>query len=162
MNHEMKALETVINELEKVLVKYQTKAEKERAKVNDVYVTICGDKCYTEDEINTYIEADYISAAQADKYIEKLEKKQAQAGQEGGKLTKSELVCKILDNTIGNYASEVRELKHREEQEQKRQERWEIAKAQGCTYQEWLNQEEVSRLSEEYEENLKLGMRFKN
>jgi len=38
-----------------------------------------------------------------------------------------------------------------EEQEQKKQERWEIAQKQGCSYAQWLELEEISRQSEEYE-----------
>lgn len=33
----------------------------------------------------------------------------------------------------------------------KKQERWEIAKAQGCSYAKFLELEEISRQSEEYE-----------
>lgn len=62
-----------------------------------------------------------------------------------------EIVLKMLNNTIDSYYNELRDLKHREDQERKKQERWEIAQAQGCSYAEWLEQEEVSRQSEEYE-----------
>lgn len=41
---ELKALEIVRNEMAKIKVKYQKKAEKEREKVNDVFVTVCGEK----------------------------------------------------------------------------------------------------------------------
>lgn len=115
-----------------------------------MFVVIQGEKCYTESDINEWIEADYISAAQADEYIEKLEIKQNLAGQKGA-FTKSERICRILDNIIMNVAVEIRDIKYKKEQEKKRKEWWEIAQAQGCSYQEWLNQEEVSRRSEEYE-----------
>lgn len=149
-NEEIKALETVKTEFEKIVVKYQKKAVKEREKVNDVFVIVRGEKCYTEADINSWIEADYITAEQSDKYIEKLEKKKAAAGQRGT-LTKSERICNILKNTILNISVEIKDIKQKQEQEQKRLERWEIAKAQGCTYQQWLDQEEVSRASEKYE-----------
>lgn len=61
------------------------------------------------------------------------------------------MVCKILDNTIDNLTLEIRDIKIKEEQEQKKQERWEIAQAQGLSYKEFLELEEVSRQSEEYE-----------
>lgn len=66
-------------------------------------------------------------------------------------ITKSERVCRILDSTIDNLTLEIRDIKIKEEQEQKKQERWEIAQAQGCSYKEFLELEEVSRRSEEYE-----------
>ena len=59
----------------------------------------------------------------------------------------------ILDNTINNLELEIQDIKVRLDQEQKKQERWEIAQAQGCTYSEFLELEEISRLSEEYEKN---------
>ncbi len=42
-NEELKALETVRDEIAKIKAKYQKKAEKEREKVNDVSVTVCGE-----------------------------------------------------------------------------------------------------------------------
>lgn len=66
-------------------------------------------------------------------------------------ITKSERVCRILDSTIDNLTLEIRDIKIKEEQELKKQERWEIAQAQGCSYKEFLELEEISRQSEEYE-----------
>lgn len=152
MSEELKALQTVADELAKIHGKYIGKATKEREKVLNVYVTICGEKCYTEQEINEWIEGDYITAAQADKYIEKLEAKQKKAGEFDGR-TGSERVCDILRNLRNNISLEIQDIKNREEQKRKREERWEIAQAQGCSYAEWLNQEELSQKSIEYEEN---------
>ena len=149
-NAELTALQTVRDEYRKIKDKYQKKAVKEREKVNDVYVLVRGEKCYTESEINDWYASDYITCEQSDKYIEKLNKKKVTAGQTDT-LTKSERVCKILDNTIDNLTLEIRDIKIKEEQEQKKQERWEIAQAQGCSYKEFLEIEEVSRQSEEYE-----------
>lgn len=149
-NEELKALETVREEFIKIKVRYQKKATKEREKVNDVFVTVCGEKCYTEAEINEWYASDYITCNQADKYIEKLEKKKSTAGQKGT-LTKSERVCNVLENITNNLTLEIRDIKFKQEQEQKKQERWEIAQAQGCSYKEFLELEEVSRQSEEYE-----------
>lgn len=149
-NAELIALQTVRDECGKIKEKYKKKATKEREKVNDVYVMVCGEKCYTESEVNDWYASDYITCKQADKYIEKLNKKKATAGQTDA-LTKSERVCKIIDSIIDNVTLEIRELKIKQEQEQKKKERWEIAQAQGCSYKEFLELEEVSRQSEEYE-----------
>ena len=43
MQEELKALETVRSELSKLEEKYRQRADKERAKVNDVYITIQGE-----------------------------------------------------------------------------------------------------------------------
>lgn len=72
MNEELKTLQTVADEIVKVRKKYIAKAEKERAKINDIYVTVCGEKCYTEQEINDWYANDYITIKQCDKFIEKL------------------------------------------------------------------------------------------
>lgn len=152
MNEELKALMKVSEELEKLRDKYHAKAVKERAKVNDVYVTVCGIKCYSEQEIIECLEADMITAAQSDKYALKLEAKQEKAGEDKG-MTASERVCQIIWNLRNNLNIEIKDIENREMERQKKEERWEIAKAQGCTYAHFLELEEISRQSEEYEEN---------
>ena len=150
MSEEIKALENVINEIVKIREKYKIKAKKERAKINDIYITIEGEKCYSEDDINSWYAADYITCKECDKYIDKLNKKKEEAGQHGN-LTNSEKVVKIFTNITDNLYEEIASLRYLEEQEIKKQERWKIAQEQGCSYAEWLNQEEISRQSEEYE-----------
>lgn len=150
MSEEVKALKTIVEELRKVKAKHEKKAERERAKVNNVYVTVKGEKCYSKEEINEWYAADYISYAQSNKYIERLEQKKEKAGQKDY-LTGSERVCKVLDGMISNLSNEIRGIRFKEEQERKKQERWEIAKAQGCSYAQFLELEEISRQSEEYE-----------
>ena len=150
VNEQTEALLTVRNEIIKINEKYHKKAEKERAKVNNVYVTVRGEKCYTEAEINEWYESDYITCKQADKYIERLEQKKEKAGQKDY-YTKSERVVSILNNIIHNFSSEIEGIKIQEEEEKKRLERWEIAQKQGLSYSQWLELEEISRQSEEYE-----------
>jgi len=150
MQEELKALEVIKTELKKIQEKYQKKTEKERAKVNEVYVVVQGEKYYSESEINDWYQNSYITEKQCDKYIEKLQNKLSSAG-EYDSLTTSERICKMLDNTIMDYVTEIFEIKQKEEKESKRKERWEIAQQQGCSYIEWLQQEEVSRQSVEYE-----------
>lgn len=146
-NQELKLLETVRDEITKIKVRYQIKAAKEREKVNDVFVIVCGEKCYTETEINEWYASDYITCGQADKYIRQLEKKKSTAGQKGT-LTKSEGVCKVLENITDNLTLEIRDVKIKQEQERKRQERWEIAQAQGCSYKEFQSLGDLGRISD--------------
>ena len=80
-NAELIALQTVRDEYKKIKEKYQKNAIKVREKVNDIYVMVCGEKCYTESEVNDWYANDYITCEQSDKYIEKLNKKKATAGQ---------------------------------------------------------------------------------
>lgn len=151
MTEEIKAIKKVAKEIEKVRDKYKPKVEKERAKVDNIYVTVKGEKCYSEDDINDWYAADYITSKECDKYIDKLNKKREEKAGLQNDLTESERIVKIFTNIINNLYEEVFSLKHLEEQEIRKQERWKIAQEQGCSYEEWLNQEEISRQSEEYE-----------
>lgn len=150
MNVELKALQTVADEIVKVRKKYIAKAEKERAKINDIYVTVCGEKCYTEQEINDWYANDYITCKQCDKFIEKLNEKKEKAGAVDNKI-ESEMIVNIFNNIVNNLYLEIKDIRLKEELEIKRQERWEIAKKQGLSYNQWLELEDVSKQSEEFE-----------
>ena len=150
-NAELTAVQTVRDEYIKLRDKYQKKVIKEREKVNDVYVMVCGEKCYTESEINEWYACDYITCEQSNKFIEKLNKKKATAGEMKNSMTESEMICRIIDNSISNLNQEIHDIKVKQKREAEKEERWEIAQAQGCSYKEFLELEEVSRRSEEYE-----------
>lgn len=153
----LQVLETVKTEYIKLRDKYQKKAIKEREKVNDVYVMVCGEKCYTESEINEWYACDYITCEQSDKLIAKLNKKKATAGKMKNSMTESEMICRIIDNNISNLNQEVHDIKVKQKREAEKEERWKIAQAQGCSYREFLELEEVSRRSEEYEKLMGLN-----
>ena len=146
MNVELKALQTVADEIVKVRKKYIAKAEKERAKINDIYVTVCGEKCYTEQEINDWYANDYITCKQCDKFIEKLNEKKEKAGAVDNKI-ESEMIVNIFNNIVNNLYLEIKDIRLKEELEIKRQERWEIAKKQGLSYNQWLELEDVNKQS---------------
>lgn len=74
-SYDLKPLKTTVQEMEKLRERYRRKAEKERKKLEDVYVTVLGEKCYTEKEIMEWYESDQMSCAQCDRYIARLEKK---------------------------------------------------------------------------------------
>lgn len=112
-NVEMIALEKVKADILKLKEKYQAKAAREREKVNDVCVSIQGEKCYTEDDIFGWYEAGYINSNQYDKYRDKLRKKKETAG-ETDNMTKSEMICKILDNYIISLSINISEVKKEE------------------------------------------------
>lgn len=150
-DYDLTALKTAVKEMEKVRERYKRKAEKERKKIEDVYVTVLGEKCYTEEEIMEFYASDQITYAQCDRYLERLEKKEETAGDTSGK-TKSERVCEILNDTIGELNYEIKNILLKEEKERKKQERWKRAWENGMSYQEWLDLEEVNAQSEEYEE----------
>lgn len=148
---ELEALEIVKNEFLKIKERYNKKAAKEREKINDVYVTVCDEKCYSEQEINEWYACDYITDKQACNFIEKLKKKKAAAGEMNCAMSRSEMICMILDNNILNVSQEIHDIKVRQKAEQDKAERLKIAQAQGLSYKQFLELEEVSRQSEEFE-----------
>lgn len=154
---ELDALEKVKVECTKLRDKYQKKAIKEREKVNDVYVMVCGEKCYTESEINEWYACDYITCEQSDKFIKKLNKKKSTAGEKNNSMTESEMICRIIDNSLSNLNQEIHDIKVKQKREAEKEERWKIAQAQGCSYKEFLELEELSRRSEEYEKLMGLN-----
>ncbi len=112
-NTEITALETIRKEISKLKDKYQTRAEKEREKVNEVFVTIQGEKCYSDDDIFGWYEAGYINSRQYDRYRDKLEAKKKAAGEADSK-TKSEMICKILTVMSSNLSAEINTIKEEE------------------------------------------------
>ena len=90
-----------------LIEKYEKLAVKEREKVNQVYVLVHGEKCFSEEDINAFIEADVITAEQSDQYIEKLGKKREIAG-ETMQQTRSEAVCAILKKDLANLYDEIK------------------------------------------------------
>ena len=59
------ALKVLEKEYIRLISKYEKQAVKEREKVNQVYVLVHGEKCFSEDDINAFIEADVITAEQS-------------------------------------------------------------------------------------------------
>lgn len=112
-NVEITALETIRKEIQKLRDKYQTKAEKEREKVNEIFVTIQGEKCYSNDDIFGWYEAGYINSRQYDKYRDKLEAKKNAAGEVDNK-TKSEIIVQILSAMSRNLSAEIATIKEEE------------------------------------------------
>ena len=78
------ALKVLEKEYVRLIEKYEKLAVKEREKVNQVYVLVHGEKCFSEEDINAFIEADVITAEQSDQYIEKLNQKREIAGETRG------------------------------------------------------------------------------
>ena len=112
-NVEITALETIRKEIQKLRDKYQIRAEKEREKVNEIFVTIKGEKCYSNDDIFGWYEAGYINSRQYDKYRDKLEAKKNAAGEVDNK-TKSEMIVKILSTMSRNFSAEIATIKEEE------------------------------------------------
>ena len=152
MNEDIKVLEAILKEFLKLREKFEKKAKKERDKVNDIYVTVKGEKCYTEEELYGMYEADCINSEQYERYSKKLEDKKKRAGEVDTK-TKSEKVIQILNKYINDLKSEISEEKQQIDDEAKRQERLREAQAKGLSYTEWIESEQ--KYEEEMLRNVK-------
>ena len=101
------ALKVLEKEYIRLISKYEKQAVKEREKVNQVYVLVHGEKCFSEDDVNAFIEADVITAEQSDQYIAKLDKKKEKAGELRNQ-TRSETVCAILKRHLTDLQYEIK------------------------------------------------------
>lgn len=113
MSIETKALEQLLKEFQKLRERFIGKAEKERAKVNEVCITVKGEKIHTDEELFELYEGDVITSKQHDAYRDKLEAKRKRAGEDNNK-TKSEVVVKILTNYICDLQYEIADEKREE------------------------------------------------
>lgn len=106
MNKDIKSLKQVIKELKKVRERLNKKAEKEKVKLADVYVSVKGEKIHTEEELQELYECDVINSKQFDNYRDKLDAKREKAGNVENK-TVSEVSSEIVSNYIKNLQYEI-------------------------------------------------------
>ena len=106
MNKDIKSLKQVLKELEKVRERLNKKAEKEKIKLTDVYVSVKGEKIHTEEELQELYECDVINSKQFDNYRDKLDAKREKAGNVENK-TVSEVSVEIVSNYIKNLQYEI-------------------------------------------------------
>ena len=141
---ELEVLNTVSTELNKIIAKYEKKAEKEQEKVNACYITIKGEKVHTVEEILEYYECDCITSKQCDSYTEKLENKiKAKAG---GTVTTSQRVVNYLKYIDSNIHEEIFSIKDKiKRQEELEARRKDAIEVRGLSFAEF-EREELERL----------------
>ena len=108
MDAEKKGLEMLQRDLRKLQEKYHARAERKREKINDVYVTVRGEKCYTKEQIDDWYRYDGITMEQADRYIDRLEKKREKAG--AAEYTEYDYVCRILENYLFSISCDLEKI----------------------------------------------------
>lgn len=102
---EVTVSEMIIEAIDKLIEKYQKKAEKERAKVKQAYVTYKGEKYYSEAELMDAYGSDCMSSSTYDRLADKLEK--AKLGTHGDEMTESEMIVHDLQIRKNNLATEI-------------------------------------------------------
>lgn len=72
--NDSKTIEQIIKDMEKLQERYRKKAEKEREKRRKPYITVQGQKVYSQEELFDFWESGYItSSARFDQYRDKLQ-----------------------------------------------------------------------------------------
>lgn len=108
MDTEKKGLEMLQRDLRKLQEKYLARAERKREKINDVYVTVQGEKCCTKEQIDDWYRYGGITMEQADRYIGRLEKKREKAG--AAECTEYDHVCRILENYLFSISCDLEKI----------------------------------------------------
>ena len=131
---EIKANELAAEAIEKVIEKYRKKAEKERAKVSQAFVTYKGEKYYSESELMDAYSCDVISSDAYDRLLEKLDK--AKCGVFGNEMTESEILVFELTIRKNNFLHEIAFDKQQKERQAGIDGRMRELISQGYSYKE--------------------------
>lgn len=113
------ARELISDQIEKLIEKYQKKAEKEKAKKKNAYVTYQGEKYYSESELQEAYACDVFTSSVYDRLVDRLNR--ARGNIEEYELTPSEVLVIELSGIKNNLQFEIRidaeEKKRKSEQD---------------------------------------------
>ena len=133
-NTEIKVNELIIESIDKLIEKYQKKADKERAKIKQAYITYKGDKYYTENDILDAYGCDCFSSAVCDRLIERLNK--AKCGTSETERTESEQIVFELEWRRNALLREIADDKRVKEKQEQTDKRMRELMASGYSYKE--------------------------
>lgn len=131
---EIKANELVAEAIEKIIEKYQKKADKEREKVKKAYVTYKGEKYCSESELMDAYSCDVFSESTYDRLLDKLNK--AKDGVSGNEMTESEILVFELSKHRNNLLHEIAVDKQQKERQAQIDERMRDLVAEGYSLRE--------------------------
>lgn len=113
------ARELISDQIEKLIEKYQKKADKEKSKKNNASVTYQGEKYYSESELQEAYACDVFTSSVYDRLVDRLNR--ARGNIEEYELTPSELLVIELSGIKNNLQFEIRidaeEKKRKSEQD---------------------------------------------
>lgn len=112
---EIKANVLIVEAIDKVIEKYQRKADKEREKVRQACVSYKGEKFYSESELMDAYACDVFSESTYDRLLDKLSK--AKNGVSGNEMTESEILVFELTNHKNNLLHEIAVDKQQKERQ---------------------------------------------
>ena len=131
---EIRANELIAEAVDKVIEKYKKKADKERAKIKQAYVTYKGEKYYTDSELMDAYSCDVFSASTYDRLLDKLYN--AKDGVSGDEMTESEILVFELTKHRNNLLHEIAVDKQKKERQAQIDDRMRELMAKGYSYKE--------------------------
>ena len=130
---EIKVNELIIDSIDKLIEKYQKKADKERAKINQAYITYKGEKYYSRADLMDAYSCDMFSSSTYDRLIEKLESK---TGDVPDAMTDSEQIVFLLGKHRGNLLLEISQDRLKKQRQAEKDERMKQLVAEGYSIRE--------------------------
>lgn len=131
---EIKANELIIEAIDKIIEKYQKKADKEREKVSQAYVSYKGEKFYSENELMDAYACDLFSESTYDRLLDKLNK--ARNGISENEMTESEIMVFELAKHRNNLLHEIAIDKKQKERQAQIDDRMRDLVAEGYSIRE--------------------------
>lgn len=133
-NTEIKVNELIVESINKLIGKYQKKADKEREKAKQAYVTYKGDEYYTKDDIMDAYACDCITEATCDRLLDKLDK--AMCGTLNKEMTENERIILILNQHKGNLLNEIINDRNMKKRQAEKDNRMKELMDEGYSYRE--------------------------
>jgi len=131
---EIKANELIAEAIDKIIVRYQNKADKERAKIKQASVTYKGEKYYSENELMEAYSCDVFTNTTYDRLLDKLNK--AKNGISGSEMTESEIMVFELSRHRNNLLHEIAVDKQQKERQSQINSRMRELMEEGYSYKE--------------------------
>ena len=131
---EIKANELIAEAIDKIIDKYQKKADKERAKIKQAFVTYKGEKYYSESELMDAYSCDVFTDSTYDRLLDKLNN--AKNGVSGNEMTESEIMVFELSKHRNNLLHEIAVDKQQKERQSQIDDRMRELMAEGYSFRE--------------------------
>lgn len=131
---EIKANELIAEAINKIIEKYQKKADKERSKIKQAFVTYKGEKYYSESELMEAYSCDVFNDSTFDRLLDKLDK--AKDGISGNEMTESEIMVFELSKHRNNLLHEIAVDKQQRERQSQIDDRMRELIAEGYSFRE--------------------------
>lgn len=131
---EIKANELIAEAIDKIIEKYQKKADKEREKIKRASVTYKGETYYSESELMDAYSCDVFTDSIYDRLLDKLDK--ARNGISGSEMTESEIMVFELSKHRNNLLHEIAIDKQQKEKQAQIDDRMRELIKDGYSYRE--------------------------